>query len=307
MRLDLYTLKLFVSVIDHGSIAAAAQHEHIAVSALSKRLADMERHIGVSVLLRKARGVEATATGLTVAAKARGLLRMADELIEEIGDLAQGISGHIRVAANISALTQFLPRDLLSFQRAQPNIEVDIEERISTQVIKAVADNQADIGICIPQDLASYDLKVYSYHHDALSLVVPQDHPLAARELTTLDEALDFDFIGMHKGSALNALLMREASRLQRKLRLKMHMTSFDAVVAMVRGGMGIGVIPAGVIDAMGRPSRLKFLKLAEPWARRDLVLCVRNESTLPACASLLLMHLRASASQQAPSLAVAA
>jgi DNA-binding transcriptional LysR family regulator len=306
VRLDLYTLKLFVSVIDHGSIAAAAQREHIAVSALSKRLADMERQFGLSVLLRKARGVEATATGLMVAAKARVLLRMADELIEEIGDLADGVSGHIRVAANISALTQFLPRDLLSFQRAQPNIEVDIDERISTAVMKAVADNQADIGICIPQDLSSYDLKVYSYHHDALTLVVPEDHPLADREQASLEEALEYDFIGMHKGSALNELLIREASRLKRKLRLKMQVSSYDAVVAMVRGGMGIGVIPAGVIDALDRPSRLKFVKLLEPWARRDLVLCVRDELALPASASLLLMHLRASAGHHSPAVGLA-
>jgi DNA-binding transcriptional LysR family regulator len=115
MRLNLYSLQLFVAVVEEGTIAAAAEREHIATSALSKRISELERLIGTPLLIRQSRGVMPSEAGRTLARGARTLLHGAEDLAAEVRDFASGVTGHVRVAANLSSITQFLAHDIARF------------------------------------------------------------------------------------------------------------------------------------------------------------------------------------------------
>ena len=147
-RLDLTSLQLFVAVCELGSIGKAAEREFIAASAVSKRLADLETAVDTQLLYRHSRGVTLTPAGESLLHHARAVLFGLEKMQGELSEYAKGVRGHVRVHANISAIVQFLPEDLGAFARAQPEVKIDLEEHLSHQVIHAVREGAADIGIC---------------------------------------------------------------------------------------------------------------------------------------------------------------
>lgn len=290
-RLDLYTLQVFVAVLEEGSIAAAAAREHIAPSALSKRLSELERTLDVILFNRHARGVEPTSAGLALARHARALLHQAGGLADEIRDFSSGVRGHVRIAANLSSITQFLPGELRRFLDQHPDVRVDLEENVSSAVTRAVQENVSDIGIYTQTDDDS-GLLVFPYQRDVMALVVNRGHPLAARRSIAFADTLEYDHVGMHRGSAANYLFTREAAAINRTVRLRFQVTSYDTLVSMVRGDLGIGIVPAKALSLFACDD-LRIIPLTDSWAQRQLKLCVRSNQPLSGATRLLLDHLR--------------
>ncbi|PLC49082.1 LysR family transcriptional regulator [Pollutimonas subterranea] len=289
-RFDLYTLQLFIAVVEEGSIAAAAKREHIAASALSKRLSELERMLGMDLFIRRPRGVEATKAAHTLVRGARNLLHHADDLSSELNGHAQGTFGRVRLAANLSSIAQFLPQALRLFLNQHPGVTVDLNEMVSTEVMRAVAENTADIGIYSQAD-DQYGLTTFPYHEDRMVLVTPCDHPLASRKSVHFIDTLAYDHVGMHRGSAANILLAREAIAADRTLKLAFQVTSYDALISMVDAGLGIGIMPVKA-TTLYACSGIRIVPLNDAWASRRLKLCVRPGETLSAAAQSLLDHL---------------
>jgi DNA-binding transcriptional LysR family regulator len=288
MKIDPVTLKAFIAIVEEGSIARAASRVHLAPSAVSKRIAELESQLRLQLLMRSNRGVEATSAGRNLLRHARNILHGFDELISDIRDLSSGTRGRVRLFATISAITQFLPRDLKEFLTRHPGINVDLEEQISSATTRAVAENAADIGVYSAAD-DEYGLEVYPYRRDRLVLAVPYGHELSRRKSVAFADALDYEFVGYHRGGGINYLLLRAASDASRNLNLRFLVTNFEAVVAMVRAGLGIGVLPAGTINVLGREPGLRTIPLTDAWAKRQFKLCVRERSTLTPATALLL------------------
>ncbi|RZM04334.1 MAG: LysR family transcriptional regulator [Variovorax sp.] len=291
MRLDPVSLRLFVAVMEEGTIAAAARREHFAPAAVSHRVSELETALGTVLFQRSNKGTEATAAAHTLLGLARGVLHGLDDIAEQMAGHAGGLRGHVRVFANISAITQFLPDDLRSFMEAAPQVQVHLQERISSAIARAVADSRADIGIL---NAGSYGeaLTVLPYRKDELVLIVPRAHPLAARRKATLRDALAHDFVGAHPGSAVNDQLHRAAGELGLPLRLRIQVSGYDAMSLMVAAGMGIGVLPRLSARLYLSALNVRAVTLDEPWAHRQLVVCVRSLDALSPAARSLVDHL---------------
>ena len=107
MKLDPVSLRLFVAVMEENTIAAAAAREHLAASAVSRRLADLEDALQVALFTRSNKGTEPTAAAFALLNLARGVLNDLDGIATQMRDYGTGVRGHVRVVANISAITQF--------------------------------------------------------------------------------------------------------------------------------------------------------------------------------------------------------
>jgi DNA-binding transcriptional LysR family regulator len=293
MKLDPVSLRLFVAVMEDGTIAGASAREHIAPSAASRRLSELESALRVELFKRSNKGVEPTAAAFALLNMARGVLNDMDGIATQMRDYASGTRGHVRVVANISAISQFLPRELQSFLSLHPQVDVRLQELISTAVAHAVAENAADVGIL---NAGNYGEKVtlLPYRSDELVLVVPAGHALARRKSAKLAEALDCDFVGMHPGSAINNQLTRAAAEAGLPLKLRIQVSSYDALCQMVVAGLGVGVLPRGSAALYRGSLAIRVVTLAEPWAVRQLTLCVRSDESLSSVARLLVEHLRA-------------
>jgi len=292
MKLDPVSLRLFVAVMEESTIAAAAEREHLAASAVSRRLADLEDALRVDLFTRSNRGATPTAAAYALLNLARGVLNDLDGIASQMRDYGAGVRGHVRVVANISAITQFLPAQLQSFMALHPQVDVRLHEQISTAIAQSVAENAADVGIL---NQGHYGDRVVQlpYRTDELVLVVPTGHALARRKSARLADALPYDFVGAHPGSAINNQLTRAASEAGLPLRLRMQVTSYDALCLMVNAGLGVGVMPRGSAALYKGTLGIRTITLNEPWAHRHLKLCVRSEESLSSVARLLVDHLR--------------
>ncbi|MGB3288957.1 MAG: LysR family transcriptional regulator [Burkholderiaceae bacterium] len=300
MHLDPISLKLFISVVEQETIAGAAEREHIAAAAVSKRISELEAQLKTRLLQRTNKGVKPTPAGVALSAMARRALRELDDVAVRMKEYSDGARGFIRVCANISSITQFLPQDIKSFSSAYPNIHVDLEEQVTPAIIKAISENSTDIGLFSETSLGQ-DIQAFPYREDSLALIVPAGHPLTAKTRFSFADALDYEFIGLHKGSAINSLVSKAAEDLKRSIRMKVQVTGFDALCFMVTSELGIGVLPLAIAKRYSRMFGLRILPIRENWARRKLLIGMRSFESLPAAARLFVLHLGAVGAPRPP------
>ncbi len=277
-RLDLITLQLFVAVFEEGTLTRAANREAIAVSAASKRLMELEQVLGVSLFVRRAKGMDLTAAGETLLHHARQMLFNVEKMGLELGEHSHGVRGYVRMLANLSAIIQFLPEDLRDFSERHPEVKTDLEERPSNGVVQGVLDGVADLGIC-SSDTDTKGLPSVTYRHDKLVVLMPADHPLAARKTLAFVDTLDSDYVGLHAASSINMRTHAAAREAGRMLRLRIHVPGFDAMCRMVQANMGIGILPQKAYELFGRALGLHAVPLTDDWSDRSLILVVRDEA----------------------------
>src|ERR1043165_9523201 len=214
MRFDLADLSLFRHVVDAGSITGGADRAHLALAAASTRIRNMEEALGAPLLVRARQGVTPTPAGRTLVQHARTILEQAERLRDDLCAYAGGLAGQVRVLSNTNALTEFLPEALSTFLTVHPNVNVDLEERQSDEIVGLIAEGVGDIGIVAGTSDAG-GLETYPYRSDRFMLVVAKDHPLTRRSRVSFAETLEYNFVGLDRASAWQRFVADKASRLE--------------------------------------------------------------------------------------------
>jgi DNA-binding transcriptional LysR family regulator len=293
VQFDLTDLALFRHVVEAGSITRGAERAHLALAAASTRIRNMELSLGAALLVRTRQGVTATAAGRTLLQHARAILAQTERLKEDLGAYSGGLAGQVRILSNTNALTEFLPEALSAFLAAHPKVSIDLEERLSDEIVGLVAEGVGDVGI-VAGTVDTGRLETFPFHEDRFVLVVARGHPLSARSSIGFAEVLDHDFVGLDRASALQRFLADKAGRIGRPLRLRVQLRSFDAVCRMVECGVGVGIVPATTARRVAQTTAVASVDLEDSWARRELTICVRSLAGLPPFARQLVEHLRA-------------
>jgi len=293
MRFDLVTLNLVLAIAETRSITRGALREHLALAAASKRLSDLETRLGVALFERRARGVDLTEAGRALVRHIRSLNASLHALESEVVEFSRGIKGHLRIAANASAIAECLPADLAAFSQAHAGIRISLEDLTSAEVQAAVAEGRADVGIFVPPQHESR-LSCHPYRQGELAVLVPSGHVLAKRAGVPFDALLDFDIVGLHLGAAVHEQMRERAQALGRTLNTRVQVRGFDAIAQLVEAGLGVAVLPAVVAQRFARIFAVTPLALQEDWARRDYLLAVRTQDVLPAVVQRFVDALRA-------------
>jgi DNA-binding transcriptional LysR family regulator len=296
--LDLTTLRLFVSVCETGNIARAGDRASIVGSAISKRLAQLEQQVGTPLLVRRRHGVVPTAAGQTLLEHARGMLDGASRIARDMETYAAGGHGQVRILASVSAMTESLADDVAAFLKkpAHRSIHVDLEERVSPEIVRGVREGLASLGVC--WDAADVGpLQVRPYRSDQLCVVVPPGHALATRKAVRFEETLEYEHVSLPVNSAVQVMLQRQAAQAGRALRHRVIVTNFEAALRVVRAGLAISLVPREVAQDPAAAYGLKLVALREPWAERRFIICYRDQPALSPAAQLLLAHLASLAS----------
>lgn len=297
--LDLTTLRLYVSVCETGNIARAGDKANIVGSAISKRLAQLEDTLGTRLLVRKRHGVAPTAAGQALLEHARTMLDSAARIEHDMQGFVAGVRGQVRILASVSALAESLADDVASFLQLpeHASIQVDLEERVSPEIVRGVRDGTASLGVC--WNAADLDtLRWQPYRSDHLCIVVPRGHPLARRHRLRFEETLEFEHVSLPVNSAVQVMLRRVAAELGRPLRHRVVVTNFEAALRVVRAGLAISLVPREVATGFAGLPQLRIIELQDAWAERRFIVCFRDAATLPPAARLLLDHLTAQAHQ---------
>jgi DNA-binding transcriptional LysR family regulator len=289
MRFDLTDMRLFLTVIERGSITAGAQAMHLALASASERIAGMESALGASLFERNRRGVQTTAAGDAFARHARMILAQVEQMRGELRTYATGLKGRIRLLSNTAALAAFLPPRLARFLAAYPDLSIDLDERPSADIVQAIAEGRADLGIVADfTDLGN--LQTHLVAEDQLVVMMNRAHRMANEHAVAFAEIVGDAYVGL-ADAALEMHLAERASRLGRQLEYRIHMRSIDNVAMLVEAGIGLAILSQASAELVRRPG-LAVVPLSEPWATRRLHLCARAFDALTPHASLLAQQL---------------
>jgi len=290
-RIDLVSLSLFNLVARTGSISQGAELAMLAVGAASKRVTDLEATFGVPLLERHSRGVKLTPAGEALYQHVQRILGDVDQMSADLSDHARGLLGVVRLWANTSAVTQFLPGDLARFAQLQPGIRIELNEADSHEVVMAVLDGRADLGIFADRT-PTLGLQTQAYRRDRLVLVVPPGHALARRKKMAFADAVDYDFVSLTQATSLAQRLALESGQMSKPLRIRIHVRSFDAMCQMVASGLGIAVLPEVAALPLCQALGLRLIELTDGWVERELLLGARDLGALARPVRFLLDHL---------------
>ena len=293
MRLDLADLRLFLCVVDAGSITQGAVRANLALASASERLRSIEADAGVALLERLARGVIATQAGEALAHHARLILRQQALLRGELRDFAAGARGTLHLYANTAALTDFLPSRLALWLARRPRLHIELKERTSAEIVRTVALGLAEAGI-VSDAVQAPGLQLQPVAKDHLVLIMPAGHRLARRDPVRFADVLAEPFVGMASGNALQDHIDDHARAAGHPLALRIRMKTFEGLCEMVAHGIGLGIVPRSIASRHRRRYGYQALALSDDWARRRLCLCFRAWKELSAPMRDLLLHLGA-------------
>lgn len=252
--------------------------------AATKRIKLLEDALGVKLLYRSSQGISPTPAGEVFVRHARILFSNVDHLNDELKSYAEGLKGHVRLWTNTTAVNEFLPELLTKFMVDRPDVSVELRERLSHEIVKAVEEGVAEVGI-VAGNVSTDNLEVQPFRDYELVVVTPRGHPLAALEATPFDSTLKFEYIGLSEASAIHKFLENAAEATGVRLRMRVEVGSFESICRLVEAGIGISVIPRSVAVRMAGTLRLAIIPLEDEWAKRRLRICVRSLNELPAFA----------------------
>jgi DNA-binding transcriptional LysR family regulator len=290
-RLDIPTLEIFIAAVEEKSLSKAADRENLVTSAISKRITELERQTGKALLIRHGRGVEPTPAGNLLYQRAKAILRSVQLTEDAITGFAADGMAKIRLAANPSTILQFLPGHIASYLARSPDTRIDLLEGHSYDIPRIVADDDADIGIYHAAHPAP-GVDSHPYMTDRVGLVVPRNHPLAAKQSLFLEEALDYDLLGYFPRHSLEAFLSLTYQSLSRPPNVKAQVSNFEARCHMIHAGLGIGIVPERIARSYLADLQLELLRLEDAWAVRQFYICVPGGGNLKEAVAGLLSHL---------------
>jgi DNA-binding transcriptional LysR family regulator len=289
LRFDLTDLRLFLTVVEQGSITKGAESMNLALASVSERISGMEASLGAQLLERNRRGVTATAAGDALIRHARSILNQVEQMRGELRTYGIGLKGRIRLLSNTAGLAAFLPNQLCRFLVAYPDLSVDLNEWPSTEIAVAIAEGRADLGVVADiADLAALQTRVVA--QDQLVVAASKTHRISGQRSVAFGDVVGEPFVGL-SDAALEAHLGERAARLGRQIYYRIQLRRIEQVAMMVESGVGIAVLSeasAKDVKHLG----LAIVPLRDPWALRQLHLCARDFSTLTPHAGLLAQQL---------------
>ncbi|CAM3254789.1 LysR family transcriptional regulator [Brevibacillus invocatus] len=242
MSLNKY--EVFTSVMETGSLTKAGELLGLTQSAVSHAIASLEQEFGLTLMIRGRSGISLTSNGERLYGYMREILRVNEQMKQEV-DAIKGIeSGTVNLGTFTSVSTQWLPGILKQFQDAYPNIEIKLFEGYYDDIEEWVSAGKVDLGFVSMPTATSFDL--LPLKKDRMLLLVPSDHPLAAREIVQVSELVEETFIMPTIGCDNDIQRILKEYKLQPKI--KYELGDDHAIIAMVQNGLGISILPEMIL-----------------------------------------------------------
>ena len=210
------------------------------------------------------------------------ILRQVDHLKHDFQEQADGDAGHIRIFANTTAVTEFMPDLLARYLAGHPGVTVDLQERLTRDIVRGVRDGTTDLGI-VAGPVDAPELQAIHFSTDRLVLVTPNGHPLQDRAKVKLTEAVSHPFITMHEGSTLVAFLREQLEMAGQRLPQRIQLYSFDSICRMVQAGVGVGVIPDSAARRYGASQACAWSSWTNPGWCASASCCCATSTPCPA------------------------
>lgn len=281
MHFDLADLRLIVRIAEFNSLTRGAEASFLSLPAASTRIKNLEESIGTKLLYRTSQGVTLTPPGQAFVQHARAVLAQLEHLAGDMQEYAKGVKGLLRVAGSTTAISEFLPPVLRAYLRSHPDVNVELRERLSVDIVRAVSEGQTDIGV-ISGPVRTESLHAIPYRSDHLVLVVSTEHPLAAETRVPFARTLEHDHVGMHEASAIHAFLRQVSAAAHRTLRMRIEVGNFETACRLIEANVGVGIVPLSSARRHAERMAIRIVRLEDEWSLRQQFVVVRQLDGLP-------------------------
>jgi len=271
--MELRHLRYLVATAEQGSFSGAARRLHVAQSAISEQLADLEREIGVQLFTRTPRKTILTPAGALFLKEARRILIEAEDAIEIARRAHRGEIGTLRIGFFAGSVGVNFPRLIRSFRKQQPGVRLSLVEMNSTRQWQALVNGEIDIGFTrrIEPEFRT-ELVSELIHQDAIVAIVPKDHRVAPGPVDLRDLATEpFVLSSRETSPAVFDKVIELCSEAGFSPRIASISTVWSSVAMMVQAGEGVSLLPLN--QQQSRTRDLAFCPLRAKNAFVDFVM----------------------------------
>ncbi|WP_313484186.1 LysR family transcriptional regulator [Acinetobacter variabilis] len=276
MRLDFFDLRLFLNIVDTGSLTKGAERSAISLQAASERIKKLEQQYQVSLFSRHSGGVKMTFAGQVFAEHAQALLQQGQQLSQAMAGFSEGLHSNISLWCNSSAQSEYLPLLLPQYLVNNPNIQIDLKEAESKDIIAALVSGTAKLGL-ISSFFPAPQLQTLEFSDDPLVLICPEQHDLAANQALTLADYLSYPFVGLMQYHSLQQSIETQARLLNCEIQYRLRLPNFAAIAQVVANGVGIAIMPKRAAQRLSKLYAFQQIQLTGDWANRKLLLAAKN------------------------------
>lgn len=276
MRLDFFDLRLFLNVVDTGSLTKGAERSAISLQAASERIKKLEQQYQVSLFSRHSGGVKMTFAGQVFAEHAQALLQQGQQLSQAMAGFSEGLHSNISLWCNSSAQSEYLPLLLPQYLVNNPNIQIDLKEAESKDIIAALVSGTAKLGL-ISSFFPAPQLQTLEFSDDPLVLICPEQHDLATNQALTLADCLNYPFVGLMQYHSLQQSIETQARLLNCEIQYRLRLPNFAAIAQVVANGVGIAIMPKRAAQRLSKLHAFQQIQLTGDWANRKLLLAAKN------------------------------
>ncbi|MDP1370780.1 LysR family transcriptional regulator [Acinetobacter lwoffii] len=277
MNFDLNDFRLILNIAETQNLTRAAEKTFISTPAASNRIKNLEQQLGLKILERSSQGVRLTEIGQIYLKYAKAFQHEIECLKGELSQFNNLIQGKLTIAANTTAITEYIPNALSEYLITHPHVDVNLKEMTSEEIIHVVADRQVDLGI-ISGDIDTDHLQTLPLISSQLVLIAPKMHPLLEIENITLIDIIEYSVVTLNEGSAIQQFLYKLALQLDKKINIRVQVSSYDSICQMVAAGAGISIIPLAAFQRLQHiHPQLACTKINEKWAQRSFKICSIN------------------------------
>lgn len=280
-RYSITDLYVFQTVADMGSFSRAAEYLSLSVAAVSGRIKGLEGAFNVVLLKRSNQGIALTPAGKRLLGHTIELLKGAQLLEEDMQNYAYGQIGVIRIAANTTTITEFLPQKLTWFLEKYPKMDISLSEHSRGEVVRRVREGLADIGIFNSQ-VPVAELDVFPFVEDRLTFVVNEKHAWAKKEEIAFADTLIAHYVCLSPSTPQYIFLRNQAQNIGLHLKNRIHVPDFYAMATLVGHNTGVAVMPKSAAVRFSKEMPIKLIRLSDAWAENNLSLCVSSLPELP-------------------------
>ena len=273
---ELRQLRHFIAVAERLHFGRAAAALHISQPPLSRSIQDLEQRVGATLLARSRRRVELTPAGARFLEEAKRLLLQLERAVLEVGSMAAGGSGRLRLGFVSLADYGVLPDLLKAYKAAKPGIALALREMLSPEQAAALAAGELDFGLLLPP--VAGDLEHIVVQRERFLAALPSDHRLArARGRLEMRELAQENFVMVPRAIApgLYDIVAGLAARAGFSPQVAQEAIQMQTVVSLVSSGLGVAIVPASVAN-LGRRG-VAYRELADNHPRLDLWLAWRR------------------------------
>lgn len=281
MHFDFTDMRLLTYIAEMHSLTAGAKRACLSLPAASSRLKRFEDNLGLKLFHRTAQGLTLTPGGDVVLRYSREVNQQLERMRCELNQFVRGIKGTLRLQANTIATTDFVPSILPAFLATHPDVEVELRERLSPEIVRAVCDGTADIGVVVG-DVSAEGLEVIPYREDRLVLVTSPDHELSGADEVDYLDTLKYEHVCPYEGSALSNLLSQIAGESQCSLRSRIRVGNFEAACRIIEANVAVGIVPESSARRYEKSMRISIAPLSDPWSANRMSICVKSFSDIP-------------------------